>query len=50
MVGYSVYHYYLTLDRQEIHVVVVILSTITVEGFTEKWFMLWLVIFSTITV
>jgi len=30
-----------------VHVVVVILSTITVDGFTEEWFMLWLVILST---
>jgi len=28
--GYIVYHYYLRFDRREVHVVVVILSTITV--------------------
>jgi hypothetical protein len=44
--GYIVYHYYLRFDRREIHVVVVILSTITVKGLTEEWFMFWLVILS----
>jgi hypothetical protein len=33
--GYSVYHYYLRFDRGEVHVVAVILSTITVNGLTE---------------
>jgi hypothetical protein len=28
--GYIVYHYYLRLDRRDVHVMVVILSTITV--------------------
>jgi hypothetical protein len=28
--GYIVYHYYLGFDRREVHVVVVILSTITI--------------------
>jgi hypothetical protein len=47
--GYIVYHYYLRLDRRDVHVMVVILSTITVKFFTEEWFMFWLVIMSTIT-
>ena len=38
--GYIVYHYYLRFDRREIHVVVVILSTITVKGLTEEWLIL----------
>jgi hypothetical protein len=33
---YIVYHYYLKFDRKEVHVVVIILSTITVEGFREE--------------
>jgi len=38
-------------DRGVVHVVVVLLSTITVLGLTEEWFMLfWLAILSTITV
>jgi hypothetical protein len=40
---YIVYHYWLRFDRGVIHVVVVvILSTITVWGLTEDWFMLFL--------
>ena len=38
---YIVYHYCLKFDRGVVHVVV-ILSTITVYGLTEEWFMLWL--------
>jgi hypothetical protein len=30
------------IDRNEVHVVVVILSTFTVCGLIEDWFMLWL--------
>ena len=37
---YIVYHYCLRFDRREVHVVVVILSTITVYGLTKEWFML----------
>ena len=37
------YHYCLRYDRGVVHVVVVILSTITVLRLTEKWFMLLLV-------
>jgi hypothetical protein len=37
---YIVYHYWLRFDRGVVHVVVDILSTITVEGLTEEWFML----------
>jgi hypothetical protein len=39
---YIVYHYCLCLrfDRGVVHAVVVILSTITVLGLTEEWFML----------
>ena len=48
---YIVRHYYLAFDRGEVHIfVVVILLISTAYGFTEKWFMLWLVILSTITV
>ena len=36
---YIVYHYCLRFDRGVVHVLV-ILSTITVLGLTEKWFML----------
>jgi hypothetical protein len=36
---YIVYHYCLRFDRGVVHVLV-ILSTITVEGLTERWFML----------
>ena len=35
-----VYHYCLWFDIGEVHVVVVILSTFTVYGLTEEWFML----------
>jgi hypothetical protein len=34
------YLYWLRFDREVVHVVVVILSTITVNGLTEEWFML----------
>jgi hypothetical protein len=37
---YIVYHYCSIFDRGVVHVVVVILPTITVQGFTEEWFML----------
>jgi sugar phosphate permease len=37
---YIVYHYCSRFDRGVVHVVVVILSTITVYGLTEEWFML----------
>ena len=37
---YIVYHYCSRFDRGVVHVVVVILSTIAVYGFTEEWFML----------
>ena len=37
---YIVYHCSLRFDRRVVHVVVVILSTITVYGLTEEWFML----------
>ena len=37
---YIVYHYCLRFDRGVVHVVVVILSTITVLVLTEEWFML----------
>jgi hypothetical protein len=40
---YIVYHYCLRFDRGVVHVMVVILSTITVEGLTEEWFMFWFV-------
>jgi hypothetical protein len=36
------YNYCLWFDREVVHVVVVIFSTSTVYGLTEKWFMLWL--------
>ena len=39
VVGYNVYHYCLWFDRGVGHVVV-ILSTITVYGLTQEWFML----------
>ena len=39
---YNVYHYCLWFDTGVVHVVVVILSTITIYGLTEKWFTLWL--------
>ena len=47
---YIVYHYCLRVDRGMVHVVVVILSTVTVCGLIEEWFMFWLVILSTIFV
>jgi len=48
--GYIVYHYCVRVDRGEVHVVVaVMLSIITVYGLTEEWFMLLVVIISTIT-
>jgi hypothetical protein len=34
-----VYYYCLRFDRGVVHVVVVILSTITVLGLTKEWFM-----------
>ena len=37
---YIVYHYCFRFERGVVHVVDVILSTITVLGLTEKWFML----------
>jgi hypothetical protein len=40
LVGNSIYHYYLMFDRGVVHVIVVILSTITVLSLTEEWFML----------
>jgi hypothetical protein len=39
---YIVYHYCLSFDRGLVHVVVVILSTITIYDLTEEWVMLWL--------
>jgi sugar phosphate permease len=36
---YIVYHYCSIFDRGVVDVVVVILPTITVQGFTEEWFM-----------
>jgi hypothetical protein len=39
---YIVHHYCLRFHREVVHVMVVILSTITVYGLTEEWFMLWL--------
>jgi hypothetical protein len=36
---YIVYHYFSIFDRGVVDVVVVILPTITVQGFTEEWFM-----------
>ena len=50
MVCYLVYHYCLRFDSGEVPVVVVILSTITVQCLTEEWFMLVVIILSTITV
>jgi hypothetical protein len=38
---YIVYHYCLRFDRGVVHVVVVILSAITVYGLTEELFILW---------
>jgi hypothetical protein len=43
LLGISFYHYCLMFDRGVVHVVVAILSTITVKGLTEEWFMLWLI-------
>jgi len=42
LVGYIVYRYCLRFDRGVVHSFVAILSTITVEGLTEEWFMLFL--------
>ena len=39
-VGYIVYHFCLRFDRGVVNVVVVLLSTITVLGLSEDWFML----------
>jgi hypothetical protein len=50
VVGYIVDHYCFMFHRGVFHVVVVILSTFSVCGLKEKWFMLWLVLLSTITV
>ena len=36
MVGDIAYHYYLSFDRGMVHVVVALLSTITVYGLTEE--------------
>jgi hypothetical protein len=47
---YIVYHCCLRFDSGVVHVIVVILSTITFQGMTEDWFMLLVVILSTITV
>ena len=48
---YIVYHYCLRINRGVAHIVVVILSTITLYGLTKEWFMLfWLALLSTITV
>ena len=38
--GYSINHYCLLFARGVVNVVVVILSTITVLGLTEDWFIL----------
>jgi len=40
VVGYIVYRYCLRFDRGVVHVVIVILSIITVKGLTEERFML----------
>jgi hypothetical protein len=48
--SYIVFRYCLKFDRGVVHVVVVILSTFTVCGLIEEWFMFWLVILSTIFV
>ena len=40
---YIVYHYSWKFDRRKLHVVVVILHTITILGLTEVWFM-WLLL------
>ena len=40
LVGYIVYHCCLWFDRGEVHFLVAILSTITVCGLTEEWYML----------
>jgi hypothetical protein len=47
---FIVYHYCLRFVRKRVHVVVFIFSIITLLGLTEEWFMLFLVILSTITV
>jgi hypothetical protein len=41
---YIVYHYCLRFDKGVVHVVVVVLSTITVKGLRGKWFM-WLLLY-----
>ena len=40
LVGNSIYHYCLMFDRGLVHVVVLILSSITILGLTEEWFMM----------
>jgi hypothetical protein len=40
LVGYSINRYCLMFHRGVVHVVVVILSTITVYGLTEEWLIL----------
>ena len=40
VVSYIVYHYCLRFYRRVVQVVVVLLSTVTVYGLTEEWFML----------
>ena len=40
VVGFIVYHYCLRFHRGVVHVVVVILSTITVLGFIGEWFVM----------
>ena len=42
---YIVYHYCFSFDRGVVHIVVVVLSTITVWGLTEEWCMLVLLYF-----
>ena len=44
------YHYCVKFDRGVVHFVVGILSSFTLCGLIEEWFMFWLVILSTITV
>ena len=40
LVGYIVYHYGFMFDRGVVHVVVVVLSTITALGLIEEWFVM----------
>ena len=40
VVGFIVYHYYLRFHRGVVHVVVVVLSTITALGLIEEWFVM----------